>query len=615
MNKYLLAEETLGYVTAEDETNADKRLLTIGSQNCLIDRQRRVKTRPGYSRLGAGDTGSSPVRNGFTWYTSTGTELPLRFVSDEWQVYLGTIDGTDIDAWTAFASSRSTSAVTRGDAWWDTAENIDLMLLVEGTADIMEWNGAVAVVDSITGTTITKKGTSTFAENRFYATRNKTLFCVRTGTEYTYTGGETTTTLTGIADTTGLVAGDILIQKIVTQSNKPASGRQNDIIHVYENQAWIGSEIDNEVYVSKNSSYYDFIYSSPRVSGEGALLTLDNPTKAIFTVGLSLVVSAGRSSMYIAKYQQITVGSTLAETLSVTKANVGIDQGVYNQETIVSLGNSSLYLTFEPAVRMMVDPTQLQGSDPRTLSNPIRPDFVAEDFTNACAIWHQNAFYLSAPANNRVYILEFVEDADGKVRRFWDPPQILPVRAFSIIGDALHGHSASVAETYELFTGISDYVAGATIGNPDDKVPMKAIAAFAYNHYGDRANDKVFDEYYVEGEITQATTDLLLTLNYDYGGSSQILEETIDGSDEDILEGNVGFNSLGQQSTGMNPLGGLINPPDDARKFAVIFEEAHEDFRRLQPIFSTNEVDRYWAITAHGANAKLSPRKSLKIHK
>jgi len=615
MNKYSLATETQGYVTALDETNADIRLLVTGSQNVLIDRNRKVKTRSGYTRLGAGNNTETPVRNGFTWHTSTGDELPLRFYDDEWEVYFGTVDGTVIDAWTRFSSSMSTTAIPRGANWFDTTEIIDLMIFVQGDDNLYEWNGAVAIVSSITGTTITKTGTTTFAQNRFYTARNMTVVCVRTGTEYTYTGGAGTTTLTGIADTTGLIAGDVLIQKIVTQSNKPAADRNNHTIFSFENQICVGSDDDDEVFISQNDDYDDFAFSAPRIAGEGGLLTLDAPAKAFGALGNFFVVSAGRSSWFRANYESITVGSTLTETLRVKKLNTGVDQGAQNQETTVQLGNALIYLSHEPAVRMISDPEQLTGTDPRTLSNPIKPDFDAEDFTNSCALWFKNAYYLSAPVNSRTYILEFVEDADGKLRRFWDAPQILPVRAFSIIGEAVHGHSDSVPETYELFSGTSDIIPNGTAGEPNDKLPTNAIAAFAYNLYGDRANLKTFDEYFCEGEITPATINLLLTLNYEFGGSNQVIEKTIDGSDEDILEGNVGFNSLGQTNLGTNPLGGLLNPPDDARKYNVIFEMAREDFRMIQAIFSSNEVDYYWAITAHGANTRISPRKNLTHHK
>ena len=615
MQRYLLAQETLGYQTASDETNSDKRLLVTGSQNVLVDRNRKIKIRSGFTRLGAGNNAETPIRNAWTWLTSTGTELAQRFYDDELEVYLGTIDTVGINAWTRIKDAWSTTEILRPANWFDTTENLDLQIMVQGDANEYEWNGAVAVVLSVTGTTITKNGTNTWAQNRFYTTRNKTVVNTRTGTEYTYTGGETTTALTGITDTTGINAGDVLVQKVITKTDTPAASRTNHTISAFENQIMIGSEDDNEVLISKNSDYTVITYSTPRLTGEGGLLTLDAPVKAFGILGSTFVVSCGRSSWFSAKYEQVAVSTTLAETLKVKKLNTGVDQGAFNQESLVQLANAIIYLSHEPAVRMITDPSQLEGLSPKTLSNPIKPDFDAETFTNACAIWHKNAYYLSSPVNSKVYILEFVEDADGQLRRFWNPPQILPVRAFSVISDALHGHSNGVPETYKLFDGTSDLVPNGTAGNPDDKVPVNAIAAFAYNLYGDRVNLKTFDEYFSEGEITPATDNLLLTLNYEFGGSLQVIEKTIDGTDEDILQGNVGFNSLGQQNLGVNPLGGLLNPPDDARKFALIHEIPREDFRMIQAIFSTNSIDRFWSIISHGCNAKLSPRKNIQIKK
>ena len=614
-DKYQISSETKGYNTALDETNADNKLLVTGSQNVLIDRNAKVKIRSGYTRLGAGNNAETPVRNAFTWFTSTGTILAQRFYDDELEVYLGTIDTVAINAWTRIKDAWSTTEIMRAANWFDTTENLDLEILVQGDANLYEWNGAVAVVASVTGTTITKQGTTTFAQSRFYTTRNKSVTNTRTGTTYTYTGGETTLTLTGIADTTGIIAGDILVQTVITNTNAPAASRNNHTIFAFENQIMVGSEDDNEVFISRNTAYATYTFSSPRLSGEGGLLTLDAPTKAFGILGSFFVVSCGRGSWFRANYEQITVSTTLAETLRVKKLNTGVDQGAINQESTVQLGNAIIFLSHEPAVRMISNPEELEGLDPRTLSNPIKPDFDAEDFTNACASWYKNAYYLSSPVNSKIYILEFIEDADGKLRRFWNSPQILPVRAFSIISDALHGHSNGVPETYKLFDGTSDLVSNGTSGDPASKLPMNAIAAFSYNLYGDRANLKSFDEIFIEGEITPATVDLLVTLNYEFGGSTQVIEKTIVGTDEDILQGNVGFNSLGQQNLGVNPLGGLLNPPDDARKFNVIFEIAKEDFRMIQAIFSTNEIDRYWAITAHGVNAKISPRKNVAIHK
>lgn len=621
---FKLVEEVSGYQTSTDESNSSPALLVGGSKNVLIDQQKKVKSRSGYTRFGAANTALTEVRNAWTWVTSTGHKRPMRFYDDELEVYLDTVDGVVIDAWTRVKSSFSTTEMLRSciqkggnGGWFDGTEKIDLCLMVNGDANIYEWSGGVAVVDSITGTTITKEGTTTFAENRFYDGRNKTVVCVRTGTEYTYTGGEGTTTLTGIADTTGLVAGDILVQKVVTNSNSPGAARTNHFIYNFENQIIIGSEDDNLVYGSSNSVFTSFSPSVPRAAGEGFLLTLDNPTRGITSLGSNLLIGAGKSVIFKVVFEQIAVGATLAETAKIKRLDVGINQGFLNQESIVSIGDSIFYLTNEVAVRAIESPDNLTGINPKTFSNPIKPDFDAEDWDNAFGDWYKNTLIFTAPENSRMYMLNFVQDADGKLMRFWNPPQVLPVGAMTRIEvdgeEKLYGHSNSVPETYLLFDGGSD-------GQYDDmavedKLPIECRAVFAYNNYKKKGVLKTVQDWYTEGEITPATTELQMILRYDFDGVTQEVVKTIDGSDEDILEGAVGFNSLAQQSLAVNPLGGLLNPPSDARRFRIDFELAPEDFFEIQTEFYSNDVDKYWAVLAQGGEVTTSRRRPIHIKK
>lgn len=722
MKDYSVSEETLGYQTSTDPSNTDRRLLIGGSKNTLIDYQKKVKTRSGYTRFGIANTSLTPVRGAWTWDTSTGFQAPIRFYDDELEVYLGTVDTYEINAWTRVRNGWSTTAKMRADAWFDATENIDLFLMVVGDANIYEWNGAVAVASSIStaiiteagdasnqlsawaftgasssntnafvlyykltdvagtrtveiykdsagsnlvasgtlvgdGTvtltaqnssglsgsvvvaytvddttvsantltltySITKLGTTTFAQNRFYSTRNKTLINVRTGSLYTYTGGESTTTLTGITPNTvvDITANDILVQQYVSQSNKPSANHNNHTIYVFENQVVIGSNDDEEIYISANDSYSDFAFSSPRAAGEGALLTLSDPTRAISSIGSNLLIFSGQSTIFKVLFEQIAIGSTLAETAKVKKLDIGVNQGALCHEAVLPIGNSIAYLSNEVALRIISNPDDLEGLNPKTYSNPIKPDFDAEDWfdgttPDAYMAWWKNIIFISAPQASHVYMLNFVEDADGKLKRYWNPPQVLPVGAMTIIdlddgkGGQLYGHSNVVPESYLLFDGASD--GQYSDMDSTEKLPIEAIATFAYNSFGKQALLKNFDEYYVKGEITTNTTDLILTLKYDYEGSTQTLDKTIDGSDESILEGNVQFNSLAQQSLAVNPLGGFLNPPSDARRFSKVFEYAKEDFFEISPTFSTNETDRYWAVITHGPNIELSKRKPV----
>lgn len=723
---YSLSEETLGYVTSSDPTNTDKRMLVAGSKNMLIDYQKKVKTRGGYTRLGAGNTNLMNVRNAWTWNTSTASQIPQRFYNQSLQVYLQTLDGVVINAWTSIFSAWSATAMLRAAlGYFDSTEKIDFQLMANGDANTYMWTGGMASVASVTALsiveagdtsnelsgwaisglnatnsnagvlywkltnsvstrivqiykdsggsnlvaqgsrsgdgsitltaqngsglsgsvtvaytgdettvasqtltctyTITKSGTTTWSQNRFMNTlAARAVLDLTTGTVYNYTGGEGTFTLTGVVPATGtmdIAAGHIIVQNLVTTTNSPASGRVNDIPFIFQNQLHLGSYTDNLIYISKNTDYTSFSFSSPRISGEGAKLDLDSPCRAINTLSKTLVIFAGNSSLYKSVYNSITVGSTLAETLDVQRFDTGINQGALNHESVVPIGNSLAYLTNEVALRLINSPDTLTGIDPETYSNPIKPDFDAENWTGAFGLWYKNILFFSAPGGSHTYMLNFVEDTNGKLFRFWNPPQTLPIGAMSIIdsgsGSMLHGHSNVVPETYLLFDGLSD---GQYTGMPViNKLPIDCNATFAYQSqffkYPFRGKLKTFDEFYIEGEITPSTIDLLLTLNYDFQGATQQVTRTINGSNSDILEGALISGSLGQKSLASNPIGGLLSAPPDAQKFRVVFEFAREDFHEMQDIYSSNEVDRYWAIIARGPNVQLSSRRDTTIRK
>lgn len=793
--RFATINETDGYQTVTDPTNTPATMLIAGSQNVLIDQQKKVKSRAGYRRFGVGNAALTPVKyQAPTWNTSSDTEFPMRPYNTVLEAYLGTVDGVAINAYTQIFSGIPAAAQLRFAPWYDNTENEDVLLWVQGDQNIYEWSGGVAIVDSVssnsgivgaivqpnsntggfnssgginytvgdiltitggggtgatvmvdavlpgpvatvssgyggtgyvvndllrivggsgnalvrvatlagsavasvtlvasgsnyvgntiynvsggtgtgaqvevltiagggisqwhvitngsgyssagelattggTGTgatvgitsvatgSVTKKGTKSFSQNRFYGTRNMSFICVRTGVAYSYTIGVSTLTLAGIGDTSGLIAGDILIQNPVIRVNLPAPPaggitRTNDTIFVFDNQAFIASDNDNVVHISKGSSYYDFSYSAPRAKGEGGLMTLNNPVTGFGTVGNNIIVFCRRSDMFTVSFQEITIdqGSStpalVSEQLSVKKINAGIDQSAQSQEVIIPIGNQLMYLSFEPALRIIKNPSDVAGIDPETYSNPIKPDFDGIDWTGASLLLFKNAAYLSARSTSRLYILEFIQNADGKTTRFWQAPQILPVGALSIIQDGLYGNSNAVPETYQLFTGGSDgdYDGIATA----DRLPFKAIALFAYGAeyfiprklrmFSNRSSLKSFDQYYSEGEIL-AGTKINLSLLYDFGGSTQVIQKVIDGEDPGIVQEDVNLSSLGQSSFGTQPLGGSAVEPADKLRYRVVFDLPKEDYYQLAEQYETEQVDAYFGIVSRGPNAQLS---------
>ncbi|MEA1878785.1 MAG: hypothetical protein U9N86_18225, partial [Bacteroidota bacterium] len=210
---------------------------------------------------------------------------------------------------------------------------------------------------------------------------------------------------------------------------------------------------------------------------------------------------------------------------------------------------------------------------------------------------------ISAPASDKVYINELRQDINGELRRFWQPPQILPMRRFSIIGGEIYGHSNAVPETYKLFDGLND----------NDK-SFTAKAVYAYRHYNKKENYKNLDEWFTEGFIG-SSTELTLKLNFDYGGSTQKLEETINGYDDDILFESALGGSLGDESLGGAPLGDQEEEGTDLPKFRSIKCFPPEDFFEIQAIYETDAKDAQWKILAHGGNIRIASNQPTSIKK
>lgn len=605
MKKYETINEIISYLTKKDKTAfKDPRYLVDGSQNVLINDGEKVQIRGGYSILGTTNSDNNTIESAYDWKTSTGTVLNLRSWDDELEVYVGTVDGVAVNAWKRIKDSWS-AVDFNYTTWWDTGEELDILCFVNGGDQIHLWSGAMATIASTTANTITKNGTTTWAQNRFISTAAYSKTLIINGTTYTYTGGETTTTLTGVTpDPSGEAADSLAIQACDYHDNQPADGVQNDIISTLNNQLYIASLINNEVAVSKTTTITDYTYSSPRVPGEGALLTLDSPPRAFVRQEGEMYISAGREDWYKTKFNQLEINSALTETLEVEKLKTGIESGAQSQDLCAELGDYICFLDFNNQLRLLGRVEDIENPYMPVISDPIKPDFDDADFTNGQIKPHKNRIYISAPNDGEIYINETTQDPKtGEMRRFWQPPQIIPISKFMIKDGDIHGHSYLTSETYKLFDGTDD----------NDK-SFKAIATYAYRDYGDKTNLKVFDEFVVEGYIS-SNADLTLRLYYDYTGYTQILEKTIEGDDDDILFETVQGGALGDTPIGDAPIGDQEDEALGNPKFKVIFDIPAQDFHELQVEFETDSQDAYWEIISQGANIKKSPNLPINLHK
>jgi len=598
IDEFKLVNNFTGYVTKKDPTNTSIRNLVTGSQNVIINDGEKVESRQGFELFGAASATGKKVRSAFVWNTSTGTEIPLRLQDDELEIFLTTIDGVVVSAWTRLKDSFSTTSLMQFTTFWDTTEALDKLLFVDGTSNIFEWSGGVTTVASATTTTITKNTTdnATWGESRFLV--GGTTQVTIGGTVFTYTGGEGTATLTGVTpDASGISTDAVAIQTVRTNANSNSTGLPNafanDLISELNNQIYVGSFVSREVFISKNTSFIDYQFASPRVPGEGAIITLSNATVGLIPQEQDMYMTAGKDDWYRTNF---TLSSdNVAEALTIQLLKTAPRQAAQQQDLISKIKNDIVVLTNEPTLDSLgriVDVTVTPQQ--KSISDPIKPDFDAEDFTGGDIIFFRNRIYISAPVNSKVYIYDLQKG-------YWFPPQILPISKFAIITGELHGHSNTTAETYKLF-----------IGTTDNTNPIDFRAFFAYRNFNDRAAIKNFDEYFSELYMTP-NTSVTLNLRYDYLGASGEQEFTLDASNTEFVFGTSDDASIGKKGLGQAGLGSSPVEIDNMPKFREINTMRATDFYEMQASYSTTVDGASFQIVAHGPNARPAPTGNFAI--
>ncbi len=601
---FSLVNNFLGYRNKEDKTNLPPGYLVEGSQNVLLTTGNRISVRGGYTLDGQADATIAPILSAFDWQMHTGTVQHLRAGNAKLQ-YRYVSGGTVV--WRDLLSSLTSVNFNFAD-YWSTANLQALLLFVNGTGQVYEWSGGVTTFASATANTITKQGVESWAELGFYTTGTHKVTI--NGIDYTATGGWGTTTLTGVTpDPTSvtITAGDVIHQTPETTASSAITSLPSvfnlDLIGIYRNQVYYGDFKNRSIYVSKVNNFKDCAFTAPtRIVGEGALLTLDGNPVGLIAQEDSMYITAGQDQWYQTKF--VISSDNTKEDLFIERLKTSTLQAARSQAFIGKIRNSVIFINNEPALdelgRTAGTSTQISniGGVPvivnnnvtpssANMSDPIKNDFDAYDFTDGCVFYYRYFIYITVPKEGIVRIYNMA-------RGCWEAPQLLPISRFSVIDGDLYGHSYNTPETYKLFAGHNDN------GNPID-----ARALFSFQNYGFRELTKYFNEYYVEGYIS-ANASITLGIQYDIDGCATNASYLISGSDNQIVCLRGTPNSLGKQSFGKNPLGGVKDivpttslPP----KFRVIQTFPRTDFYEVQFSFSSYGVDYQWELLAFGALA------------
>lgn len=402
---------------------------------------------------------------------------------------------------------------------------------------------------------------------------------------------ESTTIFSGVTpDPTGFVisAGDAVIQAPTVAATTITGNTlsQYDLIECLGNQVYYGSFINTTVYISKTNNYADCSFSTPRLPAEGASATLDAVPVGFVQQDESMLVSAGTDFWYQSKF---TLSADLAkESFQFGRLKTTPNQGAQSQAFMSKMKNNVIFVSYEPIFNTLGTTKDFLNSPQTTnLSDPIKYDMDAYDFTGGSSYYFNYFLYFSVPSMGvvRLYNVQ---------KKYWEAPQILPVGRFYQVGTQLYGHSYLTNESYALF------VPG--VYNDNDN-PIHAVAAFPYvSGEGAQPNQqKFFNKIYTEGYIA-GNTGLTLTINYEFGAFAGTYSANINGADKSIVFNKITDGSLGQDSLGSQPIGTILNLPNsnNTPKFRIINTFPPNNVYEYQIVYSSYEVDTNWSLLRFG---------------
>jgi hypothetical protein len=661
--RFSLIEDFLGYNSVSDKTRLDGRYLIRGSKNVYKKLNGNIASRPGLKRRGAADSTAAGVSSSCEWETSLGTVRNIRVANGKMEVESdiavgGTFLWYELFLTSTLESLASTFTRFVFDTWWDDADKTDRLVFVRGDSRLLYWSGAIAKVLTSTANTIQldpSSGFATWAEAGFAITVSGEKKIMIGGREATYTGGESTDTLTGVSMSTGdastITVGSIAIQSVISQvggatSINSVSGQDlfpasfaPDFLKIVENQVYVGSYSSRNVFSSNNTAFLDFVNSGSHVYGDPDKIVLDSPCRGF---GLSndgkFVIFGGDSDLYLVNLNEnVNVSYTGQDSAAVFNFNKVVKkrlpalQAALAHEFIDNMGEYIVWLDQKNQLRALGTFTNSLVQKPAHLSLLVQEELAEDDFTGGHLRAIVDTIHITAPNTGRDWMYEMRETVNdnGEVvsEKIWQPPQIRGLSRIAMIDGQTHGHSNANPQVYQLW----DTEQWFDDSPNDEPIPYTCVMRMAYRHLTEaigtnvfprRQGLGVFDKIYFEGYMPEGVR-LNANVYYDYQGSKHLLSIPInDPEDENgIAQFFIGSSvpSFGDSSFGDNPLGdGILEESSSQERVPkfrrIVGAQVLSWFEYCIEVYST-EADSRWEILCLGPNVAMAKAKPIKLRK
>lgn len=614
-----------GYISSKDPTNVSPQVLVEGSLNCYKKTNGNISVRFGLKRYGEADSSVAGIASSDEWYNSFGRTYPLRVVEPtsagndgKLQVMSTIVDGSTPIWYDLQTGLTTTQTRYVFDSWWNNTDKKDIYVFCRGDDNLYWWGGGLTTVAAQVagGATLTKTDTTqTWAQAGFNITADKTFKINGSATQYTYTGGEITDTLTGITPALpAITANTVILQEVITETDTPAAGFNADFLKTIGNQLYVGSYTSRLIYISASDDFTDYVIPSPVITGSPDLLTLDNNGKGISVRQGSAHITAGLSDWYIVTFQEIAVGTDITRQTVVEKQETAALSAALAHEFIDTVGDDIVYLSQENQLRNYGSFRNINTAKFPSLSQGVYTEFYNEDFTGGSVKSIGDFIYVTAPLSGKVYLQETREalDVTGNIiaERLWHPPFILNVSRIALINGLEYGHSTANPQLYQIWNTGQYHDDSPS----DDPVPYDVSMKMSYRQHGRRQGYLVFDKTYVEGYLL-ANSDFSLRVYNDYlDPSPQVISlSSIAVPPEEFPPTNP--ETIGGSPIGDVPVGGGAIEFTVMPKFRVIANLVQVNCFEYQLEIFSNTADSAWEILALGANVQVSKQSATELNR
>jgi len=589
-----MVSEWAGYNSSRDKTNVQENVMVQGSQNIYKKLNGNLSVREGQSRRGEANATQSPISSEYVWNTSWG-ETYTMVVAD------GNLSVVVDDVWYELMATSQTRYVF--DKWWNSSLSKDQTVFVNGTTNLYSWSGGFGLISSTTANTIVLDRTIALS----YITAASGTVVVN-GTTYTYTGSAGST-LTGVTpDPSGEANGSGVLQSVVTTANTPTSTFTSDFLKIINNQVYLGSYTSLQVFMSQNTNYLNYVVPSPQLDGSPGLFILDGTGRGIGVRNGNAYVGFGSSGWAEISFTLVSNNSIITRNNKIDIKPVAIGQAPYAHEFIDNVGDNIVYLGQDQQMRAIGDFNNLFVSGYPSFSQEIATELSAENFAGGGLRCIGEFIYITAPASGKVYLRQerTTVDFNGNIvaERLWHSPFIWNVTRIDDLNGEVIGFSNANPQIYNLWNTDQWYDDSPS----DEELPYSCVLALGYRTNNRRQGLQLFDKLFTEGYLTPGTP-LNFTLNYDYQGSTSVVNGVINSVAQPTTTfGGQDPSSLGDSSLGDESLGDSEGSEEDGLlvKFKNINSLSDQNCFEYQPILSSDTANARWELLALATNAEKS---------